>query len=449
MNNVYLVGLTHETINSAILLASLDYQVVLVSNRDVADAFLAIYHFDKQVKMLWQFYCDDDKISIDDTLMINDTANYSNNHLNNHSNNHLNHNVHQNDNVNDYYRSVTNRVFWLFLDDKTAINWVKTAYFLPSDTVILSGSNDIGFFEMLANQIMSVWVYYLPFIFMKEGANFNSFFHSDLVLVGEKTPNSYHKIAIIEFFIKHTQKYFVGTIKTIEFGRIAIMAMLATRLSFINEMARLADSQNVDIKAIEHLMGQDVRIGDKYLQAGWGFGGKSLPAELSRLMGAFADCQVDTTLLKAVSAINDDQKELIFRKFWQYFDGDIEYKTVMIWGAGYRAKAGLTTNSAIHTLLPLLWSYGIKTRLYTKYSKDDIKKQYQHQLLTITDNPYDLDGIDGLFIINISDTQLIDIERLNKIAMPIFDAKNSLNNAQINEFLGYYVGIGRQKNMGH
>mgnify|MGYP001756735311 FL=1 len=183
------------------------------------------------------------------------------------------------------------------------------------------------------------------------------------------------------------------------------------------------------------------------MQAGWGFGGKSLPRELTALIDAFSDKQVDTALLQSVARINNDQKELIFRKFWRYFNGFIDGKTVMIWGAAYRVGAGLSTNSAIHPLLALLWSYGIHTRVYAVHTQDELKelyaKAYSEGQLSFTDNPYALEGCDGLFIINWNAKEQPDYQALNAYGVPIFDGKNVLNDTTIAQLAGFYTGIGR------
>ena len=215
----------------------------------------------------------------------------------------------------------------------------------------------------------------------------------------------------------------------------------------MNEMARLAASEQVNIKQVEQILGLDKRIGKDYLKAGWGFGGKSLPLELDFLIDGFKHNQVETSLLEAVKSINEDQKELIFREFWQYFDGFIENKTVMIWGSGYRNGTGRTTHSAFHPLIKLLWSYNIKTIVYANNTKEELLELYgNHPLFSLTDDAYaPLTQVQALFIVNWSLPIKPDINRLNNIALPIFDAKNTLTEPQIQQLVGFYTGIGCKK----
>ena len=225
------------------------------------------------------------------------------------------------------------------------------------------------------------------------------------------------------------------------------MAMLATRVSFMNELSRLADSQQVDIGEVSQIMGLDARVGSSYLQAGWGFGGHTLPTELAKLQQSGQDNSVNMPLLQSVLHINNDQKELIFRKFWQYFDGFIDNKTVVIWGGSYKSGSGRTTGSAIHPLLALLWSYNIKTLVYSDKAKLSLMKHYSEQpLLQLLESPYEqLNDAQAVFIISLSPQHQLDVAQLNQQAMPIFDAQNALSRTQINALVGAYIGIGRSK----
>ncbi|STZ07772.1 UDP-glucose 6-dehydrogenase ywqF [Moraxella caprae] len=408
-NKINLLGINFESINTAVFLASLDWQVHLIADKNDIQKTLDNYQFDRQLSLLWQLYTSDNKI-----LIKNQIESFEH--------------------------------YWLFFDEANDFD-VKNLTVNPNSQIILSGSKPLNFFEDFARGCPSNWVYYVPFNFLKDGHNFNAFFHIELLLIGEKSYNSVKHSHILQSLIKNSKKHHIDNIKTIEFARASINAMLATRLSFINEMARLADSQKIDIKSIQKMMGMDSRIGGEYLKAGWGFGGKSLPSELNFLMQSFNANGVDTALLKSVLTVNDDQKELIFRKFWRYFDGNIENKTVVIWGAGYRSETSKTTGSAIHQLLKLCWAYEIKTFVYGVHTVPELTTLYgDSPLFNIINTPYEnLANAHALFILNWSDKQQIDLNQLNEVALPIFDGKNILSEDEIKQYQGNYVGIGRKQ----
>ena len=406
MKQIQIIGINHESINTAIFLASSDWQGSILASGEQIDEILIAYQFDRQLSLLWQLYVSDNKIVIQDELPL----------------------------VENY---------WLFFDE-TNDNDNLNLNLTPSSQVLLSGANSLNFFADFADKLATNWVYYVPFNFLKDGNNFNAFFNIELLLIGEKFKDSFTKSEILLSLIKNSDKHYLADIKTIEFARASIIGMLATRLSFINEMARLADSQKVNIHQVQTIMGMDRRIGKDYLKAGWGFGGKSLPNELSHLLHQFNSNQVDTALLKAVIDVNNDQKELIFRKFWQYFNGAIDDKTVVIWGAGYRIGTSRTAGSAIHQLLTLCWSYQIKTYVYAVNTTNELTKLYgDNPLFQLVATPYEsLNQAHALFILNWADNQTLNIDELNQVALPIFDGKNLFTDDEIARYQGDYVGMG-------
>ncbi len=405
-DSILLIGCTNESINTAIWLASLNKSVQLLADDSAVSHTLASYKFDHQMSALWQMYTQTGQITV-------------------------------------VASPVATAYVWLFLDaqgvDKQLASLLDT-----TAQVVLSGSVTIGDAANLANEFVTSQVCYVPFVFMKGGTGFGSLSSPDMVMIGEKTLGVHTTNELLLMLLSRTDKQFIGDIKTTEFARAGIMAMLATRLSFVNEMARLADASGVDITTVQAVMGLDKRIGKDYLSAGWGFGGQTLPTEVELLDQFFKQNHVQSRLLSTVAQINEDQKELIFRKFWRYFDGFIDGKSVMIWGAGYRTGTGRTTNSAIHPLLKLLWSYGIKTTIYAPNAGFELTQIYGDEPLSgLCDDAYDLAGRDALFILNWSEAVPPNIEQLNQFGLPIFDAKNILNNQLIAHYVGDYHGIGR------
>ncbi|USZ13913.1 UDP-glucose 6-dehydrogenase [Moraxella sp. FZFQ2102] len=410
-DSILLIGCTNESINTAIWLASLNKSVQLLADESAVSHTLASYKFDHQMSALWQMYTQTGQITVVDTPSV---AAY----------------------------------VWLFLDAQ-GVDKQLSSLFDTTAQVILSGSVAIGDVASLANEFATSQVCYVPFVFMKDGTGFGSLSSPDMMMIGEKSLDVHTTNELLLMLLSRTDKQFVGDVKTVEFARAGIMAMLATRLSFVNEMARLADASGVDMTTVQTVMGMDKRIGKDYLSAGWGFGGQTLPTEVELLDQFFKQNHVQSRLLSTVSQINEDQKELIFRKFWRYFDGFIDGKSVMIWGAGYRTGTGRTTNSAIHPLLKLLWSYGIKTSIYAPNAGFELTEIYGDEpLFGLCDDAYELSGCDALFILNWSEVVLPNIEQLNQFGLPIFDAKNILNNQLVAQYAGDYHGIGRNHTKG-
>jgi UDPglucose 6-dehydrogenase len=436
-----IIGHSIEAITSAVVLASLDHQVHIYADLDLLAQQVEQYGFERHLQALWQLYGQQQQIvqcalpaSADELIQSYEGK------------------VGQSlDEQKATPLSVS--CYWLFLESIKSVwtddNWVMAFNHSQQQTtpIIMSGIEKLGHITKLADSLQRAWVYYVPFVFLQDGEAYSSMLKPSLWLLGEKTPESSHHLTVLQPLLQHARAYHHADIATIEFARSSIMAMLATRVSFMNELSRLADSQQVDIGQVSRIMGLDARVGSSYLQAGWGFGGHTLPTELDKLQQSSQDNSVNMPLLQSVLHINDDQKELIFRKFWQHYDGFIDNKTVMIWGGSYKSGSGRTTGSAIHPLLALLWSYNIKTLVYSDKAKSSLAKDYgQQPLLQLLDSPYEqLAYAQAIFIISLSPQHQLDIAQLNQFAMPIFDAQNALSRPQINALVGAYAGIGRAK----
>lgn len=435
-----IIGHDIEAITSAVVLASLGQYVHLYAQQARLEQQLQQYGFEHHLHALWQLYIQQQRIIYQPL-------------------------PHSADELIQRYESVTNldtvstlnhpqvALYWLFLESiKDAWadeRWVTAFNQSHQQTlsILISGIEPLGDIDALAQRLQRAWVYYIPFVFLQDGEAYSSMLTPSLWLLGEKTVDSGHRLPALQPLMQHARAYHHADIATIEFARSSIMAMLATRVSFMNEMSRLADSHHVDIGQVSRIMGLDTRVGSSYLQAGWGFGGNTLPTELDKLQQSGRHNSVSMPLLESVMHINQDQKELIFRKFWQYFDGFIDNKTVMIWGASYKSGSGRTAGSAIHPLLSLLWSYTIRTLVYSDKAQPELRQLYQHEpLLHLVDSAYQqLDEVQAIFIISLAPQHRLDIAQLNQYATPIFDAQNALTRTQMDTLVGDYVGIGRAK----
>ena len=441
-----LIGHSIEAVTSAVVLASLGQQVHLYADQEILAQQLHQYGFEHHLQALWQMYTQQQHImsfalpnTADKLIQLYEVAGHSN--------------TKAIDEQQEVKQPKSVILYWLFLDSVDSV-WVEDSWITAFNhshqqalPLIMSGIKQLGAVAALSKRLQRAWVYYLPFVFLKDGDAYSSMLNPSLGLLGEKTPNSSYHLHMLQPLMQHARATHYANIAIIEFARSSIMAMLATRVSFMNEMSRLADSQQVDIQQVSHIMGLDERVGSSYLQAGWGFGGNTLPTELLQLQQSSQAQSLAIPLLQSVIHINEDQKELIFRKFWQYFDGFIDNKTVMIWGGSYKAGSGRTAESAIHPLLALLWSYNIRTLVYSDKAQTELAALYKQQpLLELINNPYQqLNEAQAIFIISWLSENRLDIAKLNEQAMPIFDAQNALSRTQIDGLVSDYMGIGRAK----
>lgn len=442
-----IVGHGIEAITSAVVLASLGQTVHLYADLEMLEQQLQQYSFERHLQALWQMYDQQEQIisqalpnSADKLLQIYEITGETSHHNNNDDR--------------DREQSSEVALYWLFLDSIKSVwleeSWITAFNHSHQQTlpIIMSSIEQLGHISALAQRLQRAWVYYIPFVFLQDGDAYSSMLNPSLWLLGEKTADSSSQhLSVLQPLMQQACARHCADIATIEFARSSIMSMLATRVSFMNEMSRLADSHDIDIQQVSHIMGLDDRVGSSYLQAGWGFGGNTLPTELLQLQQSGQASRVDMPLLQSVIHINEDQKELIFRKFWQYFDGFIDNKTVMIWGGSYKSGSGRTVGSAIHPLLALLWSYNIQTLVYSEKAQTELQALYgQQPLLELVNDAYaPLVDTQALFIMSWPLDSDLDVNQINKTAQPIFDAQNALTCTQIERLVGGYMGIGRAK----
>ncbi len=441
-----IVGHGIEAITSAVVLASLGQTVHLYADVETLEQQLQQYSFERHLQALWQMYDQQEQIisralpnSADKLLQIYEITGEA---------------IGQDANRDSNEQSSEVALYWLFLDSIKSVwleeSWITAFNHSHQQTlpVLISGIEQLGHISALAQRLQRAWVYYIPFVFLQDGDAYSSMLNPSLWLLGEKTADSSSQhLSALQPLMQQARACHCADIATIEFARSSIMSMLATRVSFMNEMSRLADSHDIDIQQVSHIMGLDDRVGSSYLQAGWGFGGNTLPTELLQLQQSGQASRVDMPLLQSVIHINEDQKELIFRKFWQYFDGFIDNKTVMIWGGSYKSGSGRTVGSAIHPLLALLWSYNIQTLVYSEKAQTELQALYgQQPLLELVNDAYaPLVDTQALFIMSWPLDSDLDVNQINKTAQPIFDAQNALTCTQIERLVGGYMGIGRAK----
>lgn len=187
-----------------------------------------------------------------------------------------------------------------------------------------------------------------------------------------------------------------------ELTKLSINGMLATRISYMNEVAGLADSLGVDVEHVRQGMGADPRIGYQYLYPGCGFGGPNFSRDLMRLADAQSASGRKSALLEQVLDINEHKKETLFRKLWAHFHGQLEGRTVAIWGAAFKPGTARIDHAPVLTLLQSLWAQGVTVRLHDPAALPALRAEVgDHPLLRLChDDPYAAcEGADALMLV--------------------------------------------------
>ncbi|MCG2608690.1 nucleotide sugar dehydrogenase [Acinetobacter sp. SM34] len=231
-------------------------------------------------------------------------------------------------------------------------------------------------FEKILNQ--DEWVY-LPDI-IQEGNALQSLVQAKQLIVGCVLESSQIKIKeLLRPLFPREQQYLFMPVLDAEFTKLSISGMLATRISYINDLAVVAEKLGIDIEHVRQGMGADNRIGASYLYPGAGFGGENFSHDILTLSNTVSDTGTKSQLLSQVWDINEQQKELLFRKLWNYYHGDLAGKTVAIWGAAFKENTARIQQSPIHVMLKALWAQGVVVKLHDPQALAEIEKVYSHR----------------------------------------------------------------------
>lgn len=219
------------------------------------------------------------------------------------------------------------------------------------------------------------WVY-LPDV-IQEGNALQSFSRATQLVVGSSSLVGQEKIKeLLRPIFPRKQHYNFMPILDAEFTKLSVSGMLATRISYINDLAVVAEKLGIDIENVRQGMAADSRIGASYLYPGTGFGGENFSHDVLTLANTVSDTGAKSQLLAQVWEINEQQKEILFRKLWNYYHGDLAGKTIAIWGAAFKENTARIQQSPIHIMLKALWAQGVTVKLHDPQALAEIEKQY-------------------------------------------------------------------------
>ena len=242
---------------------------------------------------------------------------------------------------------------------------------------------------------------YLPDT-IQEGNALQSLTQAKQLIVGCTQANVQTKVKeLLRPFFPLAQQYLFMPILDAEFTKLSISGMLATRISYINDLAVVAEKLGIDIASVRQGMAADNRIGSAYLSPGAGFGGENFSHDILTLANTVANTGVKSQLLAQVWDINEQQKEILFRKLWNYYHGDLHGKTVAIWGASFKENTSSIQQSPIHPMLAALWAQGVTVRLHDPQALDEIEAMYgqRDDLILCKDQYVAVQGVHGLCIL--------------------------------------------------
>ena len=238
--------------------------------------------------------------------------------------------------------------------------------------------------------------------FLKEGAAIEDFMRPDRIIVGTDNPRTAELLrALYAPFNRNHERLILMDIRSAELTKYAANAMLATKISFMNELSNIAETVGADIEKVRVGIGSDPRIGYQFIYPGCGYGGSCFPKDVRALEQTARGLGYDPQLLHAVEAVNFRQKGVLFEKIHSYFAGELRGRTVAIWGLSFKPNTDDMREASSRVLMESLWEAGALVRAYDPVASEETTRIYgQRPDLTLaTDAMSALEGADALVVV--------------------------------------------------
>lgn len=289
--------------------------------------------------------------------------------------------------------------------------------------------------------------------FLKEGAAINDFIKPDRIVVGTNNPRTNELLrALYEPFNRNRDRMITMDVRSAELTKYAANAMLATKISFMNELANLAEGVGADIEMVRLGIGSDPRIGYQFIYPGAGYGGSCFPKDVRALTKSAEQAGYKAELLDAVEAVNNRQKHRMFDKVSGHFGDDLAGKTLAIWGLSFKPNTDDMREASSRVLMEALWAAGANVRAYDPEALEETGRIYPDEdKLTLCESAAEaVNGADALVIMTEwQEFRSPDFAMIREsLASPvIFDGRNLYDPAVLATHGIDYYGIGRGKSI--
>jgi UDPglucose 6-dehydrogenase len=295
--------------------------------------------------------------------------------------------------------------------------------------------------------------------FLKEGAAIDDFMKPDRVVIGADSPKA---AALMEDlyapFVRTGKPILIMDIRSAEMTKYASNAMLATKISFINEMALICAGLGADIDSVRKGMGYDRRIGFEFLFPGAGYGGSCFPKDVKALARTAHEHGIDAKVLKSVEAVNERQKSLLSNMVLNHFSGKgpkkratakkpLAGKTIAIWGLSFKPRTDDMREAPSVVIINNLLRAGAAVKAHDPVAMDEARKIFKNRIKFTEDNYEALRGADALAVVTEwSEFRVPDFQKIKRLLNTpvIFDGRNIYNQEELRKMGFTYYGIGRR-----
>ncbi len=284
--------------------------------------------------------------------------------------------------------------------------------------------------------------------FLKEGAAVEDFLKPDRIVVGTDSDRAKEIFTkLYKPFTLNGHPVIFMDIPSAEMTKYTANAMLATKISFMNDIANLCEKVGASVHDVRRGIGSDSRIGNKFIYAGTGYGGSCFPKDVKAIIRTARQNDYNLRVLEAVEAVNDDQKSNLVEKAKTYFNGDLKGKKIALWGLSFKPQTDDMREAPALVIIKNLLDLGVEVTAYDPVAMDESKRRIG-DIVTYTDNMYDaLNEADALFLVTEwKEFRILNYGELTKRMKHhvVFDGRNIYDRKEMIDHGFDYFGIGIQ-----
>ena len=319
-------------------------------------------------------------------------------------------------------------------------------------TVVVKSTVPVGTNRALAQHLAGRTSHPLTVVsnpeFLKEGAAVDDFMRPDRVVVGVRKPEAAQVMHdLYAPFLRTEHPFLVMSPESAEMTKYVANAMLATKISFINEMANLCERSGADVNDVRRGIGHDVRIGFQFLFPGAGYGGSCFPKDVRALIATARNLGLPVHLMEAVDRVNEAQKQVLFAKIRKHFGDALKGLTITVWGLAFKPRTDDVREAPALVLIDSLLAEGVHVRVHDPEALANVHALYSDRL-AYCDRPYGaLEGSDGLAIVTewpeFRNPDFVVMRRLMRQPV-VFDGRNLYDFKTLAPHGFTYYAIGRE-----
>ena len=289
--------------------------------------------------------------------------------------------------------------------------------------------------------------------FLKEGDAVKDCMRPDRIVIGSKSVKALDLLKkLYAPFNRNHDRIVAMDVRSAELTKYAANAMLATKISFMNEMANIAERVGADIEMVRHGIGSDPRIGYSFIYPGAGYGGSCFPKDVQALERTARQYGYEAQILTAVEAVNDRQKDKLFELISRHFEGELQGKTFAVWGLSFKPNTDDMRAASSRNLLASLWNAGAKVQAFDPEAMHEAERIFglRDDLILVGTANAALQNADALVVVtewkNFRSPDFTQLKQQLSAAV-VFDGRNIYDPETVEQAGVAYYGIGRGRSI--